>query len=461
VGTDTSLENGRVVAGRYRVEEKIGLGGMGAVYRVRHVNTDEALALKLLHAHVLRDASAVERFRKEARAPARITSEHVTRVTDADTAPELGDAPFVVMELLRGRDLEKIIGERGPLPSAEVVEYLRQAARALDKAHAIGMVHRDLKPENLFLTHRDDGSPCIKLLDFGIARLADEEGQKPMQTQAGYIFGTPNYMAPEQALGEVERIGPATDIWALGLVAFKLLVGREFFTAPVATQLYAMILSDPIPTPTAMGCTQGPAFDAWFAQCVSREIDKRFASASAAISALAAALDVKVDSMRHSASSIVALNELGSAQTVSVEDGFGLPKRSPSRRSLGIIVVAAVGVVALVIGVVAFASRGPSYGVVEATSIDAAAPPSTLVAVPPPVPETASPVPVALGAEPHAPSVPRLHGSAKPATSAAKLDPAAAREQKRRLDALQRLCDQGTYSAAECAAKRKAILNGP
>src|SRR5690606_4381145 len=154
-------------------------------------------------------------------------SEHIARVTDADTAADLDGAPFYVMELLRGRDLERILADDGPLPPEQVVEYLRQAARALDKAHAAGIVHRDLKPENLYLTHREDGSPCIKLLDFGIARLADTEGPA-MSTQVGYVFGTPNYMAPEQTTGNPEQVGPKTDIWALGLVAFKLLVGSEY-----------------------------------------------------------------------------------------------------------------------------------------------------------------------------------------------------------------------------------------
>jgi serine/threonine-protein kinase len=119
---------------------------MGSVYLVKHVNTDESLALKLLHAHVLRDAQAVERFRREARAPARVNSEHVARVTDADTAPDLDNAPFYVMEYLRGRDLDRMLADQGPLSPPVVVEYLRQAARALDKAHALGIVHRDLKP---------------------------------------------------------------------------------------------------------------------------------------------------------------------------------------------------------------------------------------------------------------------------------------------------------------------------
>ncbi|MGH7328641.1 MAG: serine/threonine-protein kinase, partial [Polyangiaceae bacterium] len=282
------------MAGRYRIENQIGEGGMGAVYLVRHVRTDEMLALKLLHADVLKDATAVERFRREARAPAKIASEHVARVTDADTAPEMGDAPFYVMEFLRGRDLDRVVAEEGPLPVTLGCEYLRQTARALDKAHQLGIIHRDLKPENLFLTHRDDGSPCIKLLDFGIARLGDTGAVNPLKTQAGYIFGTPAYMSPEQALGDIALICPATDVWALGLVAFKLMVGKDFWGEHPTARLCAMILSGPIPTPTQNGSQLGPAFDAWFAKCVARPVDERFRNAGEAIARLAESLGVRL-----------------------------------------------------------------------------------------------------------------------------------------------------------------------
>jgi len=256
VNAQAALEPGRVVAGRYRVERQIGAGGVGSVYLVRHVHTDEELALKVLQTHALKDASAVERFRKEARAPARIASEHVTRVTDADTAPDLDNAPFLVMELLRGRDLTQLVAEGGPLAPPLVVELLRQAARALDKAHGMGIVHRDLKPDNLFLTQREDGSPCIKLLDFGIARIADGAPAE-MKTQAGLVFGTPGYMAPEQMTGEVDLISPASDIWAMGLVAFYLLVGRDYWSAGTLMALYARILSEPILPPSQRGSTSG------------------------------------------------------------------------------------------------------------------------------------------------------------------------------------------------------------
>src|SRR5580704_15655299 len=138
------LSAGTVLAGRYRVERALGRGGMGAVYLVRHVRTEERLALKLIHASIAGNPELVERFRREARAPAQIDSDHVVRVLDADVAPEIGGAPFLVMEFLRGRDLEHEIAARGRLPPEEVVSYLGQAARALDKAHRLGIVHREI-----------------------------------------------------------------------------------------------------------------------------------------------------------------------------------------------------------------------------------------------------------------------------------------------------------------------------
>ncbi|MEM9696493.1 MAG: serine/threonine-protein kinase, partial [Myxococcota bacterium] len=151
------LEAGYVIAERYRVERKLGEGGMGHVYLVVHLSTEERFALKILDPQVANTESAQERFRREARAPARINSDHVCRVVDNDIAVELGGAPFLVMEYLEGDDLEVITYHRGALPPIEVITYLRHVARGLDKAHAIGIIHRDLKPDNVVVTMRDDG----------------------------------------------------------------------------------------------------------------------------------------------------------------------------------------------------------------------------------------------------------------------------------------------------------------
>jgi serine/threonine-protein kinase len=217
MGETHEIQLGTVVAGRYRIHSRLGEGGMGSVYRVEHVHTGQPLALKVLNSKLVENTVALERFRREARAPARINSDHVVKVTDADVAPELGGAPFLVMELLEGETFEELLGSRGTLPPSEALGYLRQIARALDKAHSLGIVHRDIKPENLFLTRRDDGTPCVKLLDFGIAKLGQGAGEGAgTKTAPGEVFGTPLYMSPEQTLGKTDDISPQTDVWAPG-----------------------------------------------------------------------------------------------------------------------------------------------------------------------------------------------------------------------------------------------------
>ncbi|MDI3291568.1 serine/threonine-protein kinase [Polyangium sp. 15x6] len=287
---------GLVIAGRYRVIRELGRGAVGSVHLVQHVHTDEQFALKLLHDPAAASPEKIARFRVEARAPARIDSDHVVRITDADVAPELNGAPFFVMEYLRGRDLGAELDGRGALPAPEVVLYMRQAARALDKAHALGIVHRDLKPENLFLIEREDGVPCIKLVDFGIAKLTGDAAtiaQIVSRTQTGRIFGTPLFMSPEQATGRVSLVGAATDVWALGLVTNRLLTARDHFESDTVAELIGKIAYDPIRPPSALGAMLGPAYDAWFLRCCHREIGKRFRSAGEAVTALAAALGIE------------------------------------------------------------------------------------------------------------------------------------------------------------------------
>lgn len=290
VGPNGDLITGTTICSRYKVERILGRGGMGAVYAVRHVNTGEMLALKVLNPALASNAQAVERFRTEARAPVRIGTDHVVRVIDADVSPELGDVPILVMELLDGRDLGTELKRRGAIPAGEVVLYLRQVARALDKAHSLGIIHRDLKPANLYLTARDDGTPLVKILDFGIAKLAD--GVSGELTQDGTIFGTPWYMSPEQARGQASKVGPSIDLWALGLIAFRLLTGRNYWTAEGMAALIGQIVYDPMPPPSQMAPHLGPRFDEWFARACNREVEKRFTNATDEIKQLAEALGV-------------------------------------------------------------------------------------------------------------------------------------------------------------------------
>ena len=271
---------------KYRPLRLIAKGGMGAVYEVVHANTGEHLALKLMLARSLLTPELVERFRREARIHSSVKSEHVVRVVDADVAPELDEAPFLVMELLSGQDFERISLERHPT-AAEVVDWMRQLAPALDKAHREGIVHRDLKPENLFLAEREGLPPIVKILDFGIAKMtAEGEGGS---TATGQILGTPRYMAPEQAIGAKE-VSAAADRFALGLIAFRLLCGRHYFSGDNWVGLLREVSRGPVARPSALGSDRGAAFDAWFARACALGPADRFATCAEQIEALAQAL---------------------------------------------------------------------------------------------------------------------------------------------------------------------------
>jgi len=255
------------------------------VYEVEHARTGEHLALKVLLSTVEASPDALERFKREARASARIKSENVVRVTDADVAPELDGAPFLVMELLEGMDLEKAANASLPMP-ATVVGWLRQVAPAIDKAHRLGIVHRDLKPENLFLAHLEDRAPVVKILDFGIAKMA-QEGTGA--TGSGQVLGTPKYMAPEQAAGNA-TVTPATDLYALGLVAYRLLMGESYYKDDNVMSILGLLLHGQLQLPSARDPKFGAVFDDWFKKACSRAPEGRFASAAVQVEALAEAL---------------------------------------------------------------------------------------------------------------------------------------------------------------------------
>nr|MCU0686778.1 serine/threonine protein kinase [Polyangiaceae bacterium] len=276
----------------------IAQGGMGVIYSAEHLATEEQVALKVLWPHVLGSKAAVEKFQLEARVAARVGGEHIVRILDAGFDDKLG-VPFLAMELLRGRTLEAVV-QPGPLSPAELLVVFRQVAKALDKAHGYvdregrpaPIVHRDLKPENLFVALRDEGEAVVKVLDFGIAKVVTQS-QKLSQE----VRGTPRYMAYEQFTAG--PITPRLDVWALGLIAYTLLTGRAYWSASAGNdnglaQLLTEVITLPLEPPSQRARQSGlepswpAAFDAWFLQCVNRNVEARFASAGAAAEALRA-----------------------------------------------------------------------------------------------------------------------------------------------------------------------------
>lgn len=280
------------LGGKYRPIRHIASGGMGAVYEVEHEMTGERLALKVIRSGAdPLDATTLERFRREARVHALLKNEHIVRVIDADVAQELGGTPFLVMDLLDGENLADLVGNE-PQPSSRVVGWLHEIAAPLDAAHAAGIIHRDLKPENLFLARRQDGTALVKILDFGIAKGRD--GDQGHRTSTGAVVGTPLYMAPEQAAAEHEKIGRGTDVWSVGMIAFRLLTGRPYWSAGNVSMLLAELVSGPVRAPSSKVPRLTPAFDAWFMRSCARDPSLRFGSVSEQVAALADALSVEL-----------------------------------------------------------------------------------------------------------------------------------------------------------------------
>ena len=218
---------------------------MGVVMRATHMGLNQPVALKFLTSNANVDpAVAAERFLREARATFRLRSENTVRMLDAGTLPS--GAPVMVMELLEGMDLKALIAERGPLPAVEAVQYAIQICDALGEAHALGVVHRDLKARNVFVTKRSDGSPCVKVLDFGISKVADE-GDGPL-TAPDMALGSPRYMAPEQ-WQSAATVDARADIYALGTVIYEMLTGRIPLAGLPLEELIKRIAAGAIPSP--------------------------------------------------------------------------------------------------------------------------------------------------------------------------------------------------------------------
>jgi serine/threonine-protein kinase len=269
--TGDDLRDGAVFAGRFRIERRLGKGGMGIVVAARHLHLDTPVAIKLLLPGSLGNAEAVARFIREARAAARLHSEHVARITDVDTLAS--GAPYVVMEYLSGKDLAQTLQARGPLPIPDAVDYVLQAGDAIAEAHALGIVHRDLKPANLFLTRHPDGSPLVKVLDFGVAKTR-RTGDEEELTGTHALLGSPLYMSPEQ-LQSARNVDSRTDVWALGVILYELLCGRPPFTGPTLPELARQILVETPRPPTRWRPELPPALTAAIMECLVRDQAQR------------------------------------------------------------------------------------------------------------------------------------------------------------------------------------------
>jgi serine/threonine-protein kinase len=289
------LKSGTIFHGRYEIVRCLKAGGMGAVYEVTDSGTRRRRALKTMLPALVADPDMRARFHLEATVAADIESEHIVEVFDAGV-DEASGLPFLVMELLKGRTLGDALQRRGQIAANDVIALFTQASLALDRTHAAGIVHRDLKPDNLFLTHRDDGTLRLKVLDFGIAKVVAQS----TQANTTRSFGTPLYMSPEQIRGDGD-IGARSDLYSLGQIAFAVLVGKPYWEpeAQRSTGVYGLLVKVMEGAPESasvraerLGARLPKRFDEWFARATALDPAERFETASELVEALAVALEV-------------------------------------------------------------------------------------------------------------------------------------------------------------------------
>jgi hypothetical protein len=264
---------GTVIADRYHVEKRLGEGGMGAVYLARHIVLEKQVALKILHGEFSGRKDLVERFLHEAKAAARIRHEHVIDISDFGQTS--AGNPFFCMEVLFGNDLAQALREQGQLAWHRIKSIFLQTCSALQAAHEKGIIHRDLKPENIFLIERLGHPDFVKVLDFGIAKLTELEESGKRLTKTGMVFGTPEYMSPEQARGD--KTDHRVDVYAMGCILFQLISGDVPFRAETFMGVLTRHLFEPVP-PLPQRPDTPPGLEAVVACALEKDRDKRYPS---------------------------------------------------------------------------------------------------------------------------------------------------------------------------------------
>ncbi len=260
---------GQTIDGKYRIDARIGEGGMGTVYRATRLMIGDAVAVKVMHQEQSAAAQASERFRREAQAAARL--KHPNAVTIHDFGVSTSGMLYLVMELVEGESLRNIISRQGPLAPSAAAEILNQIAAALDEAHRQNIVHRDLKPDNIIVLASPQGLR-VKALDFGIAKLRDLRTSDNL-TQTGALLGTPQYMSPEQCLGE--ELDRRSDIYSLGIVLFEMLTGAIPFNAPSFSAVIVQQVQQQPPSPRAVNISISPAVEAVVLHALQKQREAR------------------------------------------------------------------------------------------------------------------------------------------------------------------------------------------
>ena len=352
---------GRTVDGRYRVIAKIGQGGMGAVYKVEHLAMGKLAAMKVLHPSLTQDREVAQRFRREAEAVSRLSSPNTVQVFDFG---EADGSMYLVMEWVKGEDLGAILRRDGPLPFVRLGPMMMQVCDALSEAHEAGIVHRDLKPENLLVARARDGRDVVKVLDFGLAKLRDNEELNEV-TARGSLIGTPFYMSPEQI--RAEELDARSDLYSLGALMYRVLTGVHPYSAPTPVAVLTQHLTEELVPPSKRKpeLKIAPRVEAIVMRAMSKRRDERFGSADdlkAALAEASSAASQRLPSvssdLRRASDRVPAADRtdpsvatpIGAAQPLRREDFDAYERGLKWRRWLGLAVVP----LGLVLGVAAF-----------------------------------------------------------------------------------------------------------
>jgi serine/threonine-protein kinase len=289
---------GSIVEDRYRIEEQLGEGAMGVVYRGRHVKVGRTVAIKVLHDHLVRNPEMVDRFEREARIAARLHHENLVSVIDLATHDT---QRVMVLEFAPGASLASLVSV--PMRRERVIDLTRQLLLGLEHAHLLGLIHRDLKPENVLVETSLDGHQVPRIVDFGIAVLRDpDEGTLDGRrlTTTGTVLGTPMYMSPEHARGE--RVDARTDLFSLGVIVYEMLAGKPPFEGSAVEVMMLNIMQEPPSVATRANVDVDPLLEAFARKLMARDVEDRFASATQALDTLAL-----IDTDRDAAASALGL----------------------------------------------------------------------------------------------------------------------------------------------------------